>query len=46
MAVVAAIILLEKVTPIGERVATVVGIAFLAGGALLIVDPLTISRLA
>lgn len=45
MAAVAAIILLEKVTPIGERVATVVGLAFLAAGALLMIDPLTITSL-
>lgn len=45
MAVVAALILLEKVTPIGERVATVAGVAFLALGALLLLDPLTIGSL-
>jgi predicted metal-binding membrane protein len=45
MAVVAAIILLEKVTPIGERVAVVVGIAFLVAGVYLILDPSTIADL-
>ena len=45
MAVVAAIILLEKVSPIGERVAVVAGVAFLAAGAFLLLDPTAIADL-
>jgi predicted metal-binding membrane protein len=39
MAVLAAVIFLEKVTPIGERVAPFAGAAFLALGVLLLLQP-------
>lgn len=45
MAVIAAVIVLEKVTPFGERVALAASLAFLPVGALLLFDPQTISSL-
>jgi len=42
----ALLILVEKVTPIGERVAVVAGVAFLALGMLLLVHPATVAGLS
>jgi predicted metal-binding membrane protein len=41
----AAIILLEKASPMGERVAGIAGIAFLILGAVLLLDPTSVSHL-
>lgn len=41
----AALILVEKVTPIGERVATVAGAAFAIAGVVLLLDPTSVSHL-
>jgi predicted metal-binding membrane protein len=45
MAGLAALILLEKVTPIGERVAIAAGAAFLLLGAVLLLHPTTVGHL-
>ena len=45
MAGLALLILVEKSTPIGERVAAVAGVAFLVLGMLLLVHPATIAGL-
>lgn len=45
MAGLATLILVEKVTPIGERVAAVAGAAFLILGVVLLLDPTSVSRL-
>ncbi len=45
MAVLATLIMVEKVTPIGERVAVAAGVAFLALGALLLLHPAILGRL-
>lgn len=41
----AALILLEKASPMGERVARVAGVAFLVLGAVLLLDPTSVSHL-
>lgn len=41
----AALILIEKATPIGERVAGAAGVAFLVLGAVLLLDPTSVSHL-
>ena len=45
MAGLATLILVEKVTPIGERVAVVAGAVFLVLGVVLLLDPTSVSRL-
>lgn len=45
MAVLATLILVEKVTPIGERVASVAGVAFLVLGVVLLFHPTTVGHL-
>lgn len=45
MALVAAVILVEKATPIGDRVAPLVGAVFLIGGALVLLNPHMITNL-
>ena len=45
MAGLATLILVEKVTPIGERVATIAGVAFLVLGVVLLLSPTTVGHL-